>query len=429
MRAGFGRFLLPAMLLLIAAGSLPVSAVIPASNGGGAPLSPGGSGTINYDTYSSICTGSGAGGSIPSPNFGTTLGITLVALDVAFDIIAIGYIVGRVFRHSGVLNWVQGEYYELTKSVFLVVAIYAIITIVSGMAIALAPSVHGSGSTGDLNVGTLITSSEQYLCTAEQNVLPGWGFVGQAAIAIGFVQGTHVLLYLPLPLPIPFTPGFSVNSGFDMAPYQNYMLESGNIVIQHFESLVFDLVQFVLFPVTAMLDVLITLLPVMVALGLTVFVPMGLVMRAFPFIRGVGGTLIAIGIASSIIFPATLVLLDQPVAAWAAGVIPPTETQPAGVCGGGTIICNTFVSILNTLIPSSEIATNGQFPQLVSYAWDSFSGIYVFMNGMVTAGWYVTIQLILFALDLIIIYPLTDSIAKMLGGTIRLSLGGKFRLA
>ena len=413
---GKRALLLPFMLLLLTAGASPLMA---ANNG---------------ITYENVCptvipNGGNASGTIPGPDIGMAIGLTLIALDLAFDIVAIGYIVARAFNLRGMFTWVQGEYYELTKSIFLVVVIYGVLATVSGLAIAVAPSAQPGGGTLFSNLGSLVTSSESYLCTAEQNMLPGWTFVGQAAIAIGLVQGTHILLYLPIPIPIPFLDiGFSLNSGFDIAPYQNFMLESGNIVIQHFESIVFDMVQFVLFPVTSMLDVLINLLPLMVGIGLAVFIPMGLVMRAFPFIRGVGGTLIAIGIATAVIFPATLVLLDQPIAAWAAAMIPPpcgTATlscQPQA-CNLGVVICSSFMGALGTII------SIGSFTQIIAYAWDSFGGVYVFINGLISTGWYATIQLILFVLDLVIIYPLTDSIAKMLGGTIRLHLGGKLKMA
>ncbi len=416
LQAGKRRFLIPFMLLLLAVGALPVAA----TGGGGI-------------TYESVCPtvipGGSASGTIPGPDIATAIALSLIALDLAFDIVAIGYIVARAFNLRGMFAWVQGEYYELTKSIFLVIAIYGVLAVVSGLAIAIAPTATPTSGTLFANVGSLITSSESYLCTAEQNMLPGWTFIGQAAIAIGLAQGTTVLLYLPIPIPIPFIGvGFSLNSGFSANPYQNFMLESGNIVIQHFESIVFDMVQFVLFPVTSMLDVLITLLPLIVGLGLSVFIPMGLVMRAFPFIRGIGGTLIAIGVAASIIFPATLVLLDQPVAAWAAAMIPPpcgtgTLSCPPQACNLGVVMCTSFMGALGAVL------STGSLTQIIAYAWDSFGGIYVFMNGLISTGWYATVQLILFVLDLVIIYPLTDSIAKMLGGTIRLHLGGKLKMA
>ncbi len=383
-------------------------------------------------TYTNACklTGTSTGAPFVLPNFSIIAALTLVALDLAFDIVALGYLLARFFNLRGLYSWVQGEYYELAKSIFLVVAIYGVLIIVSGIALNLAPSAV-SPSSGSLatNIGALITTSESYLCAAENNVTPGWEFLGQEAVAIGLVQGTSVSLYLPLPLPIPFVDGFTLNSGFSMKPYQNYMLESGNIVIGHYESTVFDMLTFVLFPVTSVLYALITLLPTIVDLGLAVFIPLGLIMRAFPFIRGIGGTLIAIGIAAAIIFPALLVLLDQPVAAWAAVIVPaPCGTVggqascPAPVCAaGGSVICSTLNAIFNDVIKGPT--------QIIAYAWDSFGGEWVFFNGLVSTGWYATIQLLLLALDLMIIYPLTDSIARMLGGTIRLSLGGKLKMA
>lgn len=51
------------------------------------------------------------------------------------------------------------------------------------------------------------------------------------------------------------------------------------------------------------------------------------------------------------------------------------------------------------------------------------------MNRIMISGLYMIIQMLLFAIDLVIMYPLVDNIARVMGGSIRLSLGGKLRLA
>ncbi len=59
----------------------------------------------------------------------------------------------------------------------------------------------------------------------------------------------------------------------------------------------------------------------------------------------------------------------------------------------------------------------------------ALSGIYHAMNGILNDTYYLSLQFILFILDVMIGFPLTDSIARSLGGSISLSLGGKLKLA
>ncbi|MEM3781452.1 MAG: hypothetical protein QXT43_00615, partial [Candidatus Micrarchaeaceae archaeon] len=55
--------------------------------------------------------------------------------------------------------------------------------------------------------------------------------------------------------------------------------------------------------------------------------------------------------------------------------------------------------------------------------------IYSFINIYIPYGLYFVLQLLLFIFDLVIVYAIGDNIAKMLGGTFRLSLGGRIKLA
>jgi len=50
------------------------------------------------------------------------------------------------------------------------------------------------------------------------------------------------------------------------------------------------------------------------------------------------------------------------------------------------------------------------------------------MNGINYYMLFSLMQIILFVIDLMIAYPITDAIAKMLGGTIRLQIGGRMKL-
>ncbi|MCL5419798.1 MAG: hypothetical protein M1354_02870 [Candidatus Marsarchaeota archaeon] len=426
MRLGQGmRLLLPLALVLGVLGAAPAASAASVSN------------PIGYTPSS--CTGTGGTTAVNGPNPAATIGLTLIALSLAFDVVALGYLFSKImpalnpvqtgfgFAPAGISGWVRNELYELTKSALLVVSIYAVIVMVSGISLVLSPVPLNGGSSGSFaGIGNLITESESYLCTADGNLVYGWKFIGEESVAIGLLQGSQIGLWVPLPFFLPpyiepdEPPSFAITSGFAIKPYQNFMLESGNLVIQHFESAVFDLVQFVLFPVTAMISGLIPLLPFLVSLGLTVLIPVGLVFRAFPFIRGIGGTLIAIGVAVSLIFPSMLVLLDAPVSNWANQLMP-TAYEPASNCNGG-FFCTAFKAITNVAFSTHN------FAKIPEYAWEAFFGIYTFYNGFMGSAFYSIVQLLLFAVNLIIMFQLTDGLARALGGSIRLSLGSKLKL-
>ena len=71
-------------------------------------------------------------------------------------------------------------------------------------------------------------------------------------------------------------------------------------------------------------------------------------------------------------------------------------------------------------------------PEYSGIAFSTIGSIYPALNfllGYGVNGMYLAFQVFfLFVLDLIILFPLTDGIARLLGGTIRFQLGGKLKL-
>lgn len=361
------------------------------------------------------------------------------ALLISFVVIAIGYMVSKVFPTTGIRGWLGTEYWELAKSVLLIISIYAILTIVSNLGVLITGNLPSEAIQGQVaclqnpqtgpaayigNLGALYSEDEYYLSTATYNTASAWDFVGQESAAIGLLQYLTIALYLPIPIPFP-PPGFAFESGFSMKPYQNFMLETGNVIIQHFESSIYDLTQFVLYPVTILLVGLQGALPLLMSVGLGFLIPLGLIFRAFPFIRGVGGTLIAMGFGAAIVFPSILVFFNAPLTNGLSNLIygpngvPQVQIGQFQCTGASWIFCEMINVSLSALGQSN----------VFFMAWDAFGGIYPFWNGMLLYGFYLVMQLILFVFDLLILYTVTDNVAKLLGGTIRLSLGTKMKLA
>ncbi len=369
--------------------------------------------------------------------------IAVIALMVSFAVIAIGYMVGKAFPTTGVQNWLHTEYWELAKSIMLIISIYAILTVVSNLGVVVTGSLQAgcvtTPATGPNayigNLGNLYSESEYYLTTAASNTKYAWNFVGTESAAIGMLQYMTVGLWLPIPIPIPFVGGFAFEFGFTMRPYQNYMIESGNVIIQHFESSIYDLTQFVLYPVTIMLIGLQGALPLLMSLGLGFLIPLGLIFRAFPFVRGIGGTLVAMGFGAAIVFPSILVFFNAPITNGMSQLIygpsgsPPSLSPTWNGCPSGNswLMCE-MTNVLAAVLPSGYV-------NVIEMGWQAFGGtganggMFPFLNYELTYGFYLILQLILFVFDLLILYTITDNVAKLLGGTIRLSLGSKLKVA
>ncbi len=373
-----------------------------------------------------------------------TVGISLalLALTISFDVVAIAYMINKLFPHVGVKNWLQNEYWELAKSAIIIAFLYGTITFVGNLTYHIMPVsdlISTPNDPGFGNIGMLVAGSETYLCNVNTNLTNVWGQIGTMAEGTGVWASLQVGLYIPIPTPWFF--GFFDKISF--LPFANWMLQTGNFMIAWYGSIINDLVNFILFPWTTLTVALIELLPSLAYVGLTFFIPMGLIFRALPFVRGIGGTLIAIGIAMCIVLPATLVLFNFPVTNMLAQAMPIAFPPPHSLIGeitsvchiGGTtghLICAGF-AVFFPAVPAVGGAVNllATFGSDVYHAYSVFSldAIYIYMNNIMKYGIYVIIQMLLFVIDLIVMYPIVDTIAKSMGGTIRLSLGEKLKLA
>jgi hypothetical protein len=349
------------------------------------------------------------------------MALALLALTVSFDVVAVGYILGKVFPSRGITEWLSTEYWEIAKTAMLIVGIYAVLSLMGNLASLVAPpaaaaqasnalasnSLSFAGVTGLVNGGCAYLSNENTFAGSTLSYLFG------LSIGIGVIKYSTVGMQIPIPIPAPWP--LVYQSGFTMSIYWNNMLE-GSTPTPLYQSMLSDLLTLVVMPVTYLIEAQLVLLPILFALGLGALIPLGLLFRAFPFVRGIGGTLIAIGIGLSLIYPATLALLNSPVtvALQGSAVMTPPQAQCQGpwvVCGLAGIVFSTFQGMRGWGDAVMAMTT-----------------IYPALNSMLYYTMYMMLQLLLFILDLMIVYPFTDNIAKMLGGTIRLNIGGRLKL-
>ncbi len=189
-----------------------------------------------------------------------------------------------------------------------------------------------------------------------------------------------------------------------------------------YESLLFDATTFVLIPVSILVSIQYYLLPMLVVAGLMLFIPLGIVFRAFPFVRGIGGTLIAIGIGLALVYPTILVVVNNPI----SNVVQNLSNPNGNPCGSGG-----FAWFLNLLTQAIGYVTSGSSAAGVGYATGlcSFTSIYPAVNLTTYYSILGITQYLLFIMDLAIGYPIVNGIAKSLGGAVTLSLGGKLKIA
>ncbi len=349
---------------------------------------------------------------VTSPVTFDTIGIALIALSVSFDVVAIGYIIGKIFPDTKVSQWVVGETWEITKSVLLIAAIYSLIVFIGNVSTFLVSPAALSGVvvTGNSNVPgasliggacAYLSGEQTYINTAFQNLLALGGSIGTLAkLQIG--------AYFPVP-PIPVSPVI-FEFGFVLSPYKNGMINVGTRGA--WSSLLGDMLNLVALPVAFIISMQITILPLLFSLGLGVLLPIGLVFRALPFLRGIGGALVAIAIGVSLIYPATLLLFNYPITQvlQAGG----TYSPPSASCSLG-IFCGVIGQI-------------GAGFTAMGLAFASIQSVYPALNQILTYGTFLMLQFLLFILDLAVVYSLSNNIARTLGGTIRLEFGGKLKL-
>lgn len=435
------------------------------------------------------------------------IALSLLALTVSFDVIAIAYILSKIFPHTGLREWINKEYWEIAKTAMLIISIYAILSIVgniaplitglpstaTGTAVVAGSSAaastqagtgstegggfgggqgFGSGGTTGSSAGSsfggggtggggsptgsgfgggqgfgsggattggfgggqgfggegggsttttcttgacgLITGACTYLNTEKDYLATSLQYLMSLSEGLGVLKMTTISAYLPIPLPF-----VGLKTGFVMPLYQNTLLETTVPGIAELQSVLNDVLNILATPLAFLISAQLALIPILFFIGLAFLIPFGLMLRAFPFVRGVGGTLIAVGIGVSLVYPSLLVLFNAPVTYMLQGQA--ITTFPQISCAGSWIICGiagVVFSIFSTL------------PALTGLG-DAFQGLYTIypaLSNILYYSAYLMLQLVLFALDLTIGYPLVDSIARALGGSIRLQISGKIKL-
>jgi len=342
--------------------------------------------------------------------------VLALAFMLSFLVIAIGVIVNKAVPGTKLGEWLKNEYWEMAKSAILIAGAISILVFAGNISLLLiGQQATGSYTMSGLNqiLNTLSSSSGQALCKIYTNITNFGSSEGgfpesPLGIATGLATWKTINVGYWLPIPIPGVGAFTFGSTFQV--YNNPMLES--VASRQYESIVNDIINFLYFPVSSLVAFMYILMPLIVYIGIMVFVPLGIIFRAFPFLRPVGGTLFAFGVGLSIVFPLLIILINEPLTIILYNTLNYQITTGNGLLNG----------IINILLNYIESAYNlgSAIPLTIS--------IYPALNIYAPYFMFLFAEFLFLLIDLMIWYPLVDSIAKSLGGTIRLELGGKLRI-
>ncbi len=388
----------------------------------------------------------------------STIPYWAIGIMLSFAMVGIAYMLGEVLNLSGLKNWYQGELWESTKTIMIVVIIFAALILLSGIGDALAgpyvptglPAASFSQVTGGTSISSVITNNLQGLYGADEAYLKNgttylnnaFGSLLGAAMGIDFLKSVTFSLWLPLPI-FPPVIQVSVDEG-----------STGNIFYSSIIDSQFTSPSYSMLGAAARLVVVPTLIIMelqygtvttshpnglfftIVMLGLGLFIPFGIVMRALPFLRGLGGTMLAIGIGLSIVYPTLLVAINLPVTDMVLGqAVFATSPQAQSPCSAG-LLCFLIQPIQQAFSGISTTANSlvsfgsgfGSATGTVFGGFDIPSSVYPVANLVTTNILVALLQFILFIIDLIVGYTIIRDVAALMGGSVRLSLGRRMSL-
>ncbi|HUY70217.1 MAG TPA: hypothetical protein VMV00_01455 [Candidatus Baltobacteraceae bacterium] len=403
-----------------------------------------------------------------------------IGILLSLMIVALAYMLGEMFNIQGLKGWYKTELWETAKSLMLVASIFSLLVIVSGIANALyggsSSFQSGSGAQGSITTNLLgatglyssvVNNYLTYEVTASQTAMAG--IIGLQS-GVNALKGTSITTWLPIPIPIPipdiglfvFSLQFGTSTPLFVSTYISGTNSVGSIDVGSTNSFIIDIEDIIILPITVVMSIQSGMFYFVVYLGLGFFLPSGIMLRSMPFLRGIGGTMIAIAITASIIYPAMLLTVNLPVTnifntIFANSVQQPPNTNCAltyttdptlGIVP--TLACG-FLTVVHTMIVAANGATPGGGPAAMAvllgtsqaatpaisqaYNWGFDTGYYQSFNSIIPALNFVTydtyamvLQAFLLVFDLVIGIVVAGAIATALGGKLRLGIG-KVKLA
>ncbi len=387
----------------------------------------------------------------------------IIALLISFAMVALAYLFGEVLGIQSLKGWYKGELWEAIKSLIIAASIFSVIIIFGQLATALpncncSASAPGSVTSFDFmyqaaygylagsnpatpnpSGGSLVPGAIALVNESYNNLL---GLSTGAELLKSFKVNSYFTIPFP-PVPVPGVPVFgSLDVGADYQPFWSYgVLDTG---LATPTSMLKETTGFLVVPMLIAVGTQLYLFIVLVQIGMGILLPLGLIFRATPFLRNIGGTLIALAITAIIVYPALLAFLDTPINLFFSPLYL-NAYHDANAAYPAT--CGDFSWCVASPFPAYEsypplvfsgLQANpypGENDQLAwQYGFDAAQAAFFDSNlspalsSMFDFAVPVVIQFILLVLDLIIGIVIAMNVARVLGGNIRLGIG-KLKLA
>ncbi len=399
-----------------------------------------------------------------------------IGVMLSFMVIALVYMIGNVMNFKSMQDWYRAELWEAIKTLLMIAVIISSLVIMSAVADALVGATYTQplqGTPGALttNLASLYNADNVYLGQLLNESYESYAAILGLNTGVGILNSFSLALWFPIPLftitlpPVVFG---SVQFGSTENIYQsNFLGGIGNNPPSW--SITQSITTLVVVPMLIAFQFQASYFYFLVSLGLGILIPLGIIFRAFPLIRPIGGTLIATGIGLALIYPAILLIINMPVSnyiytfsqaqtvnnncpfssglickMWGATIAliaqPGLFSLTSGAIAGPEVGVTTYAGAELVKLPlivalGSAAANNANVVGALTDGYAigiatplSSGGVYPSLNLILDNTIGMIVQLILLGIDIMAALIITGAITQMLGGKIRLGFGKKFSL-
>jgi len=194
--------------------------------------------------------------------------VALVAVVTAFLIVALAYMIGVSFNLAGLRKWAKVEFYQALASAILVAFL-----------VLMMDTMLNEGFQTMIGSINPYKKAYAYLDGVMDSLYPIYTSVYKANFIAEFIKSIGI---------------YSNGMGLDYAPFE--LFTSPIVEYLHFEAHIVTVAAIITSTQRALLHLFYNA-------GFTVFIPAGVLLRIFPWTRGAGGLLIAIGMGLAIVYP------------------------------------------------------------------------------------------------------------------------------
>ncbi|MDE1865509.1 MAG: hypothetical protein KGH94_02630 [Candidatus Micrarchaeota archaeon] len=378
-----------------------------------------------------------------------------IGILISFMVVAIVYMLGNVMNFGSMQNWYRAELWETIKTIIMVVVVISVLVILSAIANILVGAqytlpgqqgeVPGVATSLSTNLANLYNADSTFLAQQLNGSYQAYAAVLGLSTGVGVLQSLAVTMWVPLPLIPPYVIGSIQFGSSENLLNSNFITATGS---QY--SITQNIIGLVVIPMLITFQVLSTYFYQLMAIGLGILIPLGVIFRAFPLVRNIGGTFIATGIGISLVFPALLLIVNLPISNYIYaftysqtlnGNCPFTSglicnlwlAMTTGINGDilgpgvtGTIINGPLNIALGTVASNNaNVVSALDAGYYTGIATPLTYGIFPSLNLILANTLGMILQMILLGIDIMVGLIVTGAITHMLGGKVRLGFGSK----